>query len=114
MAKHKRRRPKAGPPPAHSPRRAAETASGRPAPPKRRPGEPIPPSFRGVLLRALIVAVVFYPLLVYVAGETSSGAALISAIAFLLMVPFGLVLDRMRYRVQMRRFAREHPGRSPS
>jgi predicted neutral ceramidase superfamily lipid hydrolase len=67
-----------------------------------------------VLLRALIVAVVFYPLLVYVAGETSSGAALISAIAFLLMVPFGLVLDRMRYRVQMRRFAREHPGRSPS
>lgn len=113
-ARRKRRRPKAGPPPAASPRRAAQTTSGRAPAPKRRPGEPIPPSFRGVLLRSLIVALVFYPLLVYVVGETSSGAALVSAVAFLLMVPFGLLLDRMRYRIQMRRFTREQARRSPS
>lgn len=103
MARRKRRKG-VGPPPAHSPRKAAQEQSGRPAAPKRRPGEPIPPSFRGVVVRALIIAALFYPYLIYVAGESTGPALLISLVAFGLMLPLGLFLDRARYRRQMRRF----------
>lgn len=109
MAKRKRRRPSAGPPPARSPKRVAETtttgaAKARTAP--RRRGEPVPPNFRGVAIRAILVAVLFFPYLVFVAGETVAGALVISAFAFVLMIPLGMLLDRMRYRTQMRRLER--------
>lgn len=108
MAKKRRRRPTAGAPPARSPKRVAESsgaAKGRPAP-RRRPGEPVPPSFRGVLIRAVLVAVLFFPYLMFVAGETALAALAVSAFAFALMIPLGMLLDRWRYRMQMRRVAR--------
>ncbi len=108
--KRKRRRPNAGPPPAAA-KRAAESKPAERAP-KRRPGEPIPPSFKGVLIRSVIVAVIFYPVLVYVADESPGAAAAVSLIAFLLMLPFGLLLDRSRYRMQMRRYERARAGRT--
>ena len=82
-----------------------------PAAPKRRPGEPVPPSMRGVLLRAGIVAAIFYPYLVYVVGESAAGALVVSLVAFALMVPLGLFLDRFRYKRQMKRWteARTRP-----
>ena len=80
VAKRKRRK-SAGPPPVHNPRRAALEASGE-APakdaPKRRQGEPAPPSFKGVALRAGIVAAVFYPYLIYIVGEDPGPSLLIT------------------------------------
>ena len=106
MAKRKRRK-SAGPPPVpvkRDPGGEAVAASGRPAAPKRKPGEPIPSSFKGVLLRAAIVAAIFYPYLIYVVGESPGPALLISLLAFALMVPLGLLLDRVRYKRQMKRW----------
>lgn len=111
-AKRKRRRPNAGPPPAPARRDPESKPAERQ--PKRRSGEPFPPSFKGVLIRSVIVAIIFYPVLVYVAGESPGAAAAVSAIAFLLMLPFGLLLDRGRYRMQMRRYERARAGRTSS
>jgi fatty acid desaturase len=101
-----RRKPRkgAGPPPAVSPRRAAQAEVGAKAAPKRASGEPLPVSARGVFVRAGIVAAFFYPYLIFVAGESPLTAFAIAAIAFGLMLPLGLFLDRVRYRRQMRRY----------
>ena len=107
-SKKKRRRPKAGPPPA--PNRVEE----HDAPRKRVDPRTLPPrepSFNGVFIRAALVAVLFYPYLLFIAGESSGTSALISGIAFVAMIPLGMLLDRFRYRVQSRRYEREHGGR---
>jgi len=115
MAKRKRRKG-AGPPPVHNPKRAAAdagtAAAERPRAPKRRPGEPVPPSFKGVLLRAGIVAAIFYPYLIYVVGESPAAALVVSLVAFGLMIPLGMFLDRFRYRRQMRRYEEKRAGSS--
>jgi len=115
MAKRKRRK-SAGPPPVHNPKRAAGdtgTATAEaPKAPKRRPGEPVPPSFKGVLLRAGIVAAIFYPYLIYVVGESPAAALVVSLVAFGLMIPLGMFLDRFRYRRQMRRYEEKRAGSS--
>jgi len=104
VARRKRRK-SAGPPPVRNPRRtAAEAAEAAKPGPKRRPGEPVPPSFRGVLIRAAIVAAIFFPYLVYVVDESPGAAFVVTAIAFALMIPLGLWLDRFRYKRQMRRW----------
>lgn len=105
MAKRKRRKG-AGPPPVPVKRDPAgeAVAASRAAAPKRKPGEPIPSSFKGVVLRAAIVAAIFYPYLIYVVGESPVGAALVSLLAFALMLPLGLLLDRFRYKRQMKRW----------
>lgn len=113
MARRKRRR-SAGPPPAHSPRREALSAPGAPAPkPKRRPGEPVPPSLRGVAIRAGVVAAIFYPYLIYVVGESPGVSAVVSVVAFGLMIPLGILLDRFRYRRQLRRYEEGRAAGSP-
>jgi hypothetical protein len=114
MAKRKKRK-SAGPPPAHNPRRAALEASGQ-APkasaPKLKPGEPAPPSMRGVLVRAGIVAVLFYPYLVYVVGSSPAAALVVTLVAFGLMIPLGILLDRFRYKRQMRKWEEKRAGQS--
>jgi hypothetical protein len=106
VAKRKRRK-SAGPPPVHNPKRAALEASGE-APqeraPKRKPGEPAPPSVKGVAVRAGIVAALFFPYLVYIVGEEPGPAFLITVLAFGLMLPLGMLIDRFRYKRQMRRW----------
>jgi len=72
--------------------------------PRRTAGEPSPPSFRGVLVRAALIAGVYYLFLVLALRTDASGAALISGLGFLLMIPLGLLLDRVRYRMQLRRW----------
>lgn len=110
-----RRKPRkgVGPPPAASPRRAAQAEAGAKAGAKaarRSPGEPIPSSPRGVLVRAGIVAAFFYPYLVFVADEAPGTALVITVIAFALMIPLGLFLDRVRYSRQMRRYTEKRAG----
>ena len=94
MAKKKKRK-SAGPPPVTGPKRpstvaAAEEAAAKPQVEKRKPGEPTPPSLRGVLLRAGIIAALFYPYLIYAVGEEPGPALVISILALGLMAPFVL------------------------
>lgn len=117
MAK-KRKRRNAGPPPVTGPKRpvavaAAEAARAKPASGKRRPGEPIPPSFRGVLVRAAVVAALFVPYLIYAVGEKPGPAIVIALVALALMLPLGIWLDRFRYRRQLGRWEERRAGRTP-
>jgi hypothetical protein len=114
MAKRKRRKA-AGPPPAHSPRRETLAATGTTveAKTRRRPGEPVRSTLRAVALRAAIVAAVFYPYLIYVVGESPGIAFVISVVAFGLMLPLGILIDRFRYGRQMRRYEEKRAERSP-
>jgi len=74
------------------------------------PGGPRPVSYRGVLLRAGIVCLLFLPYLIYIAGESPGVAFLVTLVAFAIMIPVGIVLDRFRYRIQARRFERRRAG----
>lgn len=114
MARRKPRK-NVGPQPHHNPKRAMAESAGTAAAatPKRKPGEPHPPSFRGVAIRAAIVAAIFYPYLVYIVKEEPLPALVISVIAFGLMLPLGMVMDRFRYRRQMARWE-EKRGRPRS
>ncbi len=107
MAKRKKRKG-AGPQPVGVKKTGGspteEGASAKPAAPKRLPGEPIAVSFKGVVIRAAIVAAIFYPYLVYVVDEEPGPAALIALLAFVLMVPLGVAIDRFRYNRQMKRW----------
>ena len=67
-----------------------------------------------MLLRAGIVAAIFYPYLIYVAGEATLPALGLTVIAFALMVPLGLFLDRFRYRRQMRRWEEKRSRPRPT
>jgi hypothetical protein len=115
MAKRKRRK-SAGPPPVPASKKAPDKdgAGSAVASVKRKPGEPLPATLRGVLIRAGIVATVFYPYLVYVIDEEPWTALGLTAIAFALMVPLGLFLDRLRYRRQMRRWEERRARPKPT
>jgi hypothetical protein len=78
---------------------------------RRVSGTPIPPSFRGVLVRAVIVAALFYPYLVFFAKEKPVAALTVTLIAFTIMIPLGLLLDRWRFRFQTRRFEQKRAER---
>jgi hypothetical protein len=70
-------------------------------------GAPAPPSFRGVLIRALIVAALFFPYIIFVGGAEAGSAAGITLAVFALMIPLGMLLDRLRYRMQLKRWQRQ-------
>jgi hypothetical protein len=113
MARRKPRK-NAGPQPHHGPKKARREGTGAtasaPAAPKRRPGEPHPPSFKGVAIRAAIVSALFYPYLIYVAGHSVAAALIVTGVAFLFMLPLGLVMDRFRYRRQMAKWNERRGG----
>ncbi len=114
MAKRKRRK-SAGPPPVHNPKRAAVEAAGAPAKaaaPEAQAGRAGAAELQGILLRAGIVAAIFYPYLIYIVGESPAVAFVISVIAFGLMIPLGILLDRFRYKRQMRRWEEKRAGQS--
>ena len=68
-----------------------------------------------MLIRAGLIAAVYYIFLVLVLREDATIAGLISLFGFALMIPLGLLLDRMRFRMQMRRWQAAHgtPSRAP-
>ena len=109
--KKKRRRPKAGPPPGQRPDLGAGTEEKKSEKQSAKgPSAPVKAGYRGSLIRAVLVAVLFYPYLVYLAGEDPTTALLISLGAFALMLPAGIALDRIRYRIQMRRYRQDLEG----
>ena len=59
-----------------------------------------------MLIRAAIVLAGFMAYLLLIAQESLATSLLIAAIAAALMLPLGLALDRLRYRMQMRRWER--------
>lgn len=114
MAKQRKRRKGVGPPPAVSPRKSARAeaeAAGKAPTAKRRPGQPVPISTRGVLARAAIFAGILYLYLVYFANRSIGESILFTLIAFGLMVPIGLIIDRTRYNRQMRRWEEKRAAR---
>lgn len=119
MARRKPRK-NVGPQPHHGPKktRRADGAQGHSATgasaPKRRPGQPHPASFQGVAIRAAIVSALFYPYLVYIAKEDQGRSAMLTGVAFLMMLPIGLFMDRLRYRRQMARWNEKHGVKKPA
>lgn len=110
MARRKPRK-SAGPQPHHNPKRATEGAEGgAAAKPKRRAGEPHPPSFKGVAIRAAIVSALFYPYLIYIVGEGPGPSAVLTLVAFVMMLPLGMFLDRFRYKRQLSRWQQKRGG----
>jgi len=115
IAKRKKRRP-AGPPPAKSPKleRAVSGAGGRAKPQRgaaRKPtGPPVEPSFKGIVVRAAIIAGVYYMFLVFLLRTEPGVAILVALLGFLLMLPIGWYIDRRRYRTQLRRWNAAHGG----
>ncbi|MDH3226433.1 MAG: hypothetical protein OEM67_05010 [Thermoleophilia bacterium] len=113
MAKRrKRRRPKAGPQPVKHPGREVESASEKKkdAPVRREPDAPRPVSYKGLAIRAGIVAALFYPYLLYIGGESPSVALIWTVIAFAIMMPVGIAIDHVRYRLQRKRYDQRVSG----
>ncbi len=117
MAKRRKPRP-TGPPPSKSPKmqRIAE-GTEKPRAAARTGGERRPPTMRGVLVRAVVISVIYTLLLMLVFRESPVVSALVGLFGFALMVPLGMLLDRMRYRSQMKRWRRQRgipePARAP-
>ncbi|MEQ9337341.1 MAG: hypothetical protein RJQ03_09130, partial [Miltoncostaeaceae bacterium] len=68
---------------------------------------------KGVAIRAGIVSALFYPYLIYVPKNTPAEALIITGIAFALMLPLGMVMDRYRYKRQLARFQERTGGGRP-
>jgi drug/metabolite transporter (DMT)-like permease len=120
MARAKRRRKNAGPPPVRNPRHEAKLAEPEAAPSRRTAsgrtartaatGEPQPLPFRGVIIRALVAALIFFVYILLVSDLSAASAFPITALAFVLMVPVGFLMDRAVYRIRLRRWQRQRGG----
>jgi hypothetical protein len=81
------------------------TTTGRPdGLPK---GAPRRAGFRSVLIRAGIAAVIFFVFLYYLNGDSPTTALISALVMGALMIPLGMLLDRMAHRMAMRRWARQ-------
>lgn len=63
-----------------------------------------------MLLRAGIVAALFFPFLIVIGDETPAASLLISVAAIAIMLPVGMLLERLRYRMELRRYKRAQSG----
>lgn len=68
------------------------------------------PSFKGVLVRAGIIAAVYYLFLVFLLRTEPAVAIVIAALGFALMLPIGWFIDRRRYRTQLRKWEERRGG----
>jgi hypothetical protein len=71
---------------------------------RRGPVKPEPPSFKGLLVRAAIIAAIYFAFLVMILDESLETAGVVAVFGFALMIPLGMLLDRLRYRIQLRRW----------
>jgi len=107
----KRRKPRpTGPPPARSPKIEREATQESKTGPKRKPGEPIPPSPQGVLKRAGFIAAGYVLVLVFLLHLNVIFAIGIGVIGFGLMLGMGLLIERWRYRSQLRKWMGSRAG----
>ncbi len=100
-----------------NPRREAAEASapqakeGRsgPSAKERSKGAPVMPTFKGIVIRAAIAAVVFYIYLLVV-GSKGAAALVITVVAFVIMIPLGMLMARLVYRIQLKRWQKRQAG----
>ncbi|MFN8122852.1 MAG: hypothetical protein U0237_10540 [Thermoleophilia bacterium] len=62
------------------------------------------PSFKGILVRAGIIAAVYYLFLVFLLRTDPAVAIIVAGVGFALMLPIGWYIDKRRYRTQMRKW----------
>jgi hypothetical protein len=67
------------------------------------------PTFKGIVIRAAIAAAVFYAYLLVV-GSDGGAAAVITLIAFVIMIPLGMLMARLIYRIQLKRWQKRQAG----
>ena len=86
----------------------AKAKSG-PTAKERSRGAPVMPGFKGIVIRAAFAAVVFYIYLLVV-GSKGTAAVLITVIAFVIMIPLGMLMARLVYRIQLKRWQKRQAG----
>ena len=107
----KRRKPRpTGPPPARSPKADRDATEAAKSGPKRKPGEPVPPSPQSVLKRGGFIAAGYVLVLIFLLHVNTILAIGIGIIGFGLMVAMGLMVERWRYRSQMRKWTGTRAG----
>jgi hypothetical protein len=79
---------------------------GRPA----RGGAPQRTSFKGILLRAGIIAAIFYPYIIFVGDLSATEALYTTALAFIILVPLGFLMDQAFYKIRLRRYEKRKSG----
>jgi hypothetical protein len=109
IAKRRKNR-RTGPPPARSPKAEREAHESVTKGPKRKPGEPIPPSPQGVLKRAGFIAAGYVLVLILILKLNTVLAIGVGVLGFGIMVPMGLLIERWRYRSQMRKWTDSRTG----
>jgi O-antigen/teichoic acid export membrane protein len=62
---------------------------------------------RSVLVRAGIAAAIFFLFLYYVNGDPPTTALTFALVMGVIMIPLGMILDRMAHRMAMRRWQRQ-------
>jgi hypothetical protein len=107
----KRRKPRpTGPPPAPSPKRERDAETAVTKGPKLKPGEPAKPAPGGVLKRAGFISAAYVLVLIFILHISIPLGVAIGFLGFAVMVPMGLLIDRWRYRSQMRKWTASRAG----
>ncbi len=109
IAKRRKQRP-TGPPPARSPKIEREATEQTKTGPKRKPGEPIPPSPQGVFKRAGLIAAGYVLVLIFLLHLNPIFAIGVGVFGFGVMVAMGLLIERWRYRSQLRKWTGSRAG----
>lgn len=73
-------------------------------------GAPRRPGFKSVLIRGGIAAAVFFLFLYYVNKDSLGVALAYTLVILVLMIPLGMLLDRVSHRMAMRRWRRQQGG----
>lgn len=68
------------------------------------------PSFKGIVVRAGVIAAVYYLFLVFLLKTEPTVAILVAVLGFAMMLPIGWFIDRRRYRVQLRKWEERRGG----
>lgn len=69
-------------------------------------GAPRRAGMKSVLVRAGIAAAIFFLFLYYVNGDAPTTALTFALVMGVIMIPLGMLLDRMAHRMAMRRWER--------
>jgi hypothetical protein len=75
-----------------------------------RGGAPQRTSFKGILLRAGIIAAIFYPYIIFVGDLSATEALYTTALAFIILLPLGFLMDQLFYKIRLRRYEKRKSG----
>jgi len=70
-------------------------------------GAPRRAGMRSVLIRAGLAALIFFAFLYYLNGDTATTAFIYALIMGVLMIPLGMLLDRLAHRMALRRWEKQ-------